>query len=117
MKSRLLAIAALGEAATGLVLVIYPSIVIKLLFGANVAGAGVVMSRISGIVLIALGIACWPCAPTSRALAGMLTYSSLAMLYLCYLGISGGFTGILLWPAVVLHALLTVLFARALPKC
>jgi hypothetical protein len=33
--------------------------------------------------------------------------------YLAYLGLVGGFAGILLWPAVVLHAVLTALLARA----
>jgi hypothetical protein len=33
--------------------------------------------------------------------------------YLAYLGLVGGFTGILLWPAIVVHAILTILLARA----
>ena len=70
------------------------------------------MGRITGITVIALGIACWPCATASCALAGMLTYSTLATLYLAYIRIAGGFVGILLWPAVVLHAVLTLLLAR-----
>jgi hypothetical protein len=41
----------------------------------------------------------------------MLTYSALVMLYLGYVGLAG-FTGILLWPAVVVHAVLTVLLVR-----
>jgi|SRR5882724_9097848 len=109
----LLALAAVGEAVTGLVLLVYPPIVIQLLFGAEIAGAGTVMSRISGIALIALGIACWPGGGVSRALCGMLTYSALGMLYLAYVGLAGGLTGVLLWPAVVLHAVLTLLLARA----
>jgi len=42
----------------------------------------------------------------------MLTYSVLATLYLLYLGIRGEWVGPLLWPAVVLHAVLTLLLAR-----
>jgi hypothetical protein len=44
----------------------------------------------------------------------MLTYSVTVTLYLAYIGIAGGPTGILLWPAVVLHLILTILLARAL---
>jgi hypothetical protein len=44
----LLALAAVGEAAAGLVLLVYPPIVVRLLFAAEIAGAGVVMSRIAG---------------------------------------------------------------------
>jgi hypothetical protein len=43
----------------------------------------------------------------------MLTYGALVTVYLAYLGLVGGFTGILLWPAVVVHAILTILLARA----
>jgi len=46
-------------------------------------------------------------------LSDLLTYSLLATLYLLYLGLAGEFTGVLLWPAVVLHAVLTVLVTRS----
>jgi len=49
----LLALAAVSEAATGLVLLVYPSIVVSLLFGSEITGAGIVMSRLAGISLIA----------------------------------------------------------------
>ena len=39
----------------------------------------------------------------------MLTYSAMVTLYLAYLGLAGGLTGVLLWPAVILHAILTAL--------
>ena len=59
--------------------------------------------------LIGLGIACWPGPP----LVGMLTYSALVTLYLAYLGFAGGLTGVFLWPAVALHAILSVLLGSA----
>jgi hypothetical protein len=43
----------------------------------------------------------------------MLTYSAAVTLYLPYVGFAGGMSGILLWPAVVLHVILTALLARA----
>jgi len=92
---KVLAVAAAAEALTGMGLLVYPSLVIRLLFGAEIVGASVVMSRITGIALIALGIACWPYAATSRALCGMLTYSTLATLYLGYVGLKGEFVGLL----------------------
>ena len=45
-------------------------------------------------------------------MVGMLIYSVLTTLYLLYLGIRGEWVGPLLWPAVVVHAVLTVLLAR-----
>jgi len=42
----------------------------------------------------------------------MLTYSTLAALYLAYVG-SSGVVGILLWPAVAVHGVLSFLLIRA----
>ena len=109
---KLLALAAVSEAATGLVLLVYPPIVVSLLFGAEITGAGIVMSRLAGIGLVGLGIACWPGNTAHGALYGMLTFGTLAMLYLAYLGVIGE-AGILLWPAVAAHGGLSVLLVRA----
>jgi hypothetical protein len=106
---KMLALVAAGEAAFGLVLLVYPPIVVRLLFDAEISDAGIVMSRVAGIALIALGVACWPGPP----LVGMLTYSAVVTLYLVNVGFSGGFTGILLWPAVVVHVISTVLLLWA----
>jgi hypothetical protein len=104
MKSTL-AFAAIGEAVTGLALLIAPSLVGELLLGEQLAGVAIPVARVAGIALIALGIACWPGPP----LLGMLTYSAMVTLYLAYLGLAGDLTGVLLWPAVILHAILTAL--------
>jgi len=109
MKNRLLAVAAAGEALTGLVLLVYPPTVVRLLFGAELTGVSIPVARVLGIALIGLGTACWP----GPALLGMLTYGALATPYLLYLGIRGNWVGPLLWPAVVLHTVLTLLLARA----
>jgi hypothetical protein len=112
---KLLILTAVSEALTGLILLVHPPIVIRLLFDSEIAGAGVLMSRIAGIALIALGVACWPDRNTLRGFFGMLTYSLIAMLYLVYVGANGG-VGILLWPAVAVHAGLCVLLVRAWRK-
>jgi hypothetical protein len=104
----LLALAAIGEAATGLALLTVPSLVGRLLLGEELAGVAVAVARVAGIALIALGIACWPGTPR----IGMMTYSGVVTLYLAYLGFAGGSSGVLLWPAVALHAALTALLAR-----
>ncbi len=85
----MLAVTALGEGATGLVLLVNPAVVVRLLFGAGITDAGVAMSRIAGIALVGLGVACWPNGSHYQPLYGMLTYSTLAMLYLLYFGIRG----------------------------
>jgi len=60
-----------------------------------------------------LGVACWPGRVADWALRGMLTYSSLATLYLVVLGFRREWVGELLWPAVAVHAILTVLLVWA----
>ena len=97
----------------GLTLLVYPPIAIRLLLGAEIIGAGDVVSRFAGIGLIGLGVACWPNGSARRALHGMLTYGTLAVLYLVYLGVRGEAVGLLLWPAVAAHAILAALLLRA----
>jgi hypothetical protein len=101
--------AAVGEAGMGLALLIVPTLVGRLLLGEELTGVAIPVARVAGIALIALAVACWPGPPR----VGMLIYSAAVMLYLAYIGLAGGFNGILLWPAVILHAILTVLLTRA----
>jgi hypothetical protein len=107
-----LALAAIGEAATGVALLLVPSLVGQLLLGAELTGPAVTVARVAGIALVALGVACWPGSP----LFGMLIYSAAVTLLLAYVGLAGGVTGTLLWPAVVLHAILTALLTQALMR-
>ena len=110
--NRVLIFAAGGEAATGLALLLVPSLVGQLLLGAELTGIAVTVARVAGIALIGLGLACWP----GKALIGMLTYSAAVTLYLAYIGFAGGSSGKLLWPAVVVHAILTALLTRAITR-
>jgi hypothetical protein len=114
---RVLVLAAAGEAATGLALLIVPSLVGRLLLGEELSGVGIPVARVAGIALFALGLACWPGSnadsSSSRALRAMLCYSLFITLYLAYLGIGGERVGRLLWSAVAIHAILTTLLVRA----
>jgi hypothetical protein len=103
-----LTFAAVAEAATGLGLLIVPSLVVQLLLGEQLTGVAIPVARVAGIALIGLGIACWPGPP----LVGMLTYSALVTLFLAYLGLAGSLSGVLLWPVVILHAILIALLVR-----
>ena len=105
---KVLIFAAVAEAATGLALLIAPSLVGQLLLGEQLTGIAIPVARVAGIALVALGIACWP----GPALVGMLIYSALVTLYLAYVGFAGDLAGVLLWPAVVLHLLLSILLGR-----
>ena len=109
---KLLSLTAVLELATGLALLLVPSLVGRLLLGAELTGIAIPIAHVTGIALMALGVACWP----GPAVAGMVTYGALVTLYLLYLGIRGEWVGFVLWPAVVLHGVLTLLLARAWRK-
>jgi hypothetical protein len=98
-----LRLVAVAEAATGLALLIVPSLVVRLLLGDSPGGAAVPVARVAGLALVGLGIACWPGPPV----AGLLAYSAAVTVYLGALGLGGAADGVLLWPAVVLHAVLS----------
>jgi len=112
MKNKVLALAAAAEVGTGVLVFALPQAAVRLLFAADVTEAGVLISRVAGISLIGLGVACWPGNETLWAFCGMLTYTVLVMIYLLAVGL-GGHAGILLWPAVVAHAILATLLLRA----
>lgn len=107
MKS-VLTLAAIAEAATGVALLLVPSLVSRLLLGEDLAGVAVAVARVTGIALIGLGLACWPGPPR----LGMVVYGAGAAAYLAYVGAADGLAGVLLWPAVAAHAILVVLLVR-----
>jgi hypothetical protein len=88
---KVLTLAAVVEAATGVALIVDPSLVVRLLFGAELTGVSIPVARVTGIALIGLGTACWP----GPALLGMLTYGALATAYLLYLAFRGEWVGLL----------------------
>lgn len=106
---RVLIFAAVAELATGLALLVIPSLVGQLLLDAELTGIATAIARVAGVALIGLGVSCWPGPPV----LGMLIYSAAITLYLAYLGLALGLTGALLWPAVFLHLVLSFLLGRA----
>lgn len=105
----LLAITALIEATTGLALMAVPAVVVGLLLGGELSGAGIPLGRVAGFALLSLSVACWPGrGAAASALRALLIYNALTTLFLLYLGVGGETVGPLLWPAVVLHAAMTV---------
>jgi hypothetical protein len=109
----LLIVTAVIEAATGLALVLSPSMPASMLLGASLdMPAGLVVARIAGAALLALATACWLARndPQSRAatglIAALLLYNVAAVAVLVHAGMGLGLFGIGLWPTVVLHAAL-----------
>jgi hypothetical protein len=112
---RILAFTVIVEIGTGLGLLLFPALVGALLVGGDLAGAGVVVARCLGMTLVALGLACWRGRQTAgnvaAAVRGMLLYNAAIALYLAYVGTADHLGGPLLWPAVVLHAVVAALLA------
>lgn len=107
----ILVIAACAEILTGLALLVAPGPGIALLFGAELAGLAGPVSRIAGIALIGLGLACWPGPPR----LGMLVYGMGVAAFLAVLAISGMAGGVLIWPVIAVHILLSVGLLRSGP--
>ena len=113
--SRLLTLTAIIEAPTGLALLVVPSVVVRLLLGSPLeTSAAVTLGRVAGAALLALGVACWLArddahSQAARGLVGaMVLYNVGAVLILGAVGIGSQLVGLVLWPAVALHAAMTV---------
>jgi hypothetical protein len=108
-------VSAVIELGAGLALLCCPSVTVSWLVGvALTEPAALTTARVGGAGLLALGVACWFArADThSRAarglIAAMLLYNVSAAGILAYAGIGYGLRGVALWPAAVLHALLSI---------
>ena len=115
MMKRFLKLTAIIETATGLGLMAVPSVVVRLLLGSPLdTSAAVMLARVAGAALLALGVACWLARDDtqSRAARGlvvaMLIYNIAATALLAFAGIGLGLHGVVLWPAVVLHAVMAI---------
>ncbi len=81
----------------------------------ELGGSGGILGRLLGITLVAIGVAGWPARSSAQAILGRLLYAVLAAVYMIMVGL-GGNAGILLWPAVLLHALLAIVLIWAWRK-
>lgn len=108
---KLLLVSAVVELATGLAFVLTPGLLGNLLLGIAGTEQTHLFARFFGVALIALGIACWPRPQSIAAVRSMQFYNGVVALYLAYVGVFVS-SGLLLWPAVVFHAVMTVLLLR-----
>ena len=111
---KLLTLAAVAEAATGAALIVVPSLVGRLLLGTELFGVALLVGRVAGIALFALGIAWWRARDDTQSraarglVAALLFYNVAIVALLAFAGLGLGLWGIALWPAVVLHAVMAV---------
>jgi hypothetical protein len=110
----LLRFSSIVESTTGIAAIVIPSIVIQLLLGAEATEITIAVSRLAGISLISLGIACWPGEHFTQALRSMSIYNLLVGIFFICIGVMTSLVGILLWPVAILHLGLAVLLLRGL---
>jgi hypothetical protein len=114
-RKSLLVLTAVVEGATGLCLLVLPALPFALLLGWQQAELDAnFIGRIAGASLLALGIASWMArndawTPAQRGLlTGILVYNAATAILLACAGAVLKMSGVLLWPAVALHAILAV---------
>ena len=115
MRTRFLMVTAVAEAAIGVALLLAPGTSASLLLGATLNESGAVLvARICGAALIAIGIACWSSRPdpqnssTGGLIYAMLYYNLIVATLLAYGWIGLGLRGLGLWPAVLAHLALAL---------
>jgi hypothetical protein len=120
-RKLLLVVTAVVEGATGLCLLFLPALLFALLLGWQQAAIDAnFVGRIAGASLLAMGIASWMArndalTPAQRGLlTGILVYNAATAMLLAFAGVVLKMVGILLWPAVALHAILAVWCVRSL---
>ena len=109
----LLTVSAVAEAGTGLGLVAAPTLVASILFGSPLdTPVASTVARVAGVALLALGSACWRARHDGHGLAArgvvgaMVVYNAGVLAVLVHAGAGLGLSGIGLWPATMVHALM-----------
>ena len=111
----LLIVSAVIEAAVGASLLLLPYFTASSLLGVPIDTApGIVVARIAGAALLALGIACWNArdgernGPANGVVIAMMFYNFAAVAVLVWAGIRLELRTPLIWPTIVLHLALGV---------
>ncbi len=89
----------------------------QLLFGATTDGPGAGFARLAGIALIGLGVACLPSRFAERrrhAMRVLLVYNIAAAFLIAWIGATTDLRGVVLWPVVIVHAVLAIALAFSL---
>jgi hypothetical protein len=107
-------VTAVIELGAGLALLCFPSATVALLLGSRLDTlTALTVARVGGAGLLSLGVACWLARGDSQSraarglAAAMLLYNVAAVAILAFAEIGFELRGVALWPAVVLHAVMT----------
>lgn len=114
---------AVVEVGAGLALLLVPRATLGLLLGVEQAATETLLvSRVTGAALLAIGSASWlgrhDAGSPARLglLGGILIYDLAAAALLAYAGTALGLGGVILWPVVALHGTFSVWGVACLPR-
>ena len=96
------------EIIVGALFLTVPDVPCQLLFGAKPEAIGMPLGRFAGIALVALGISCLPSRDVGSRrgiVLGLFVFNVGVVLFAC-VGVASTLHGFLLWPAVILHAII-----------
>ena len=106
-KSSVIKLAAWLEIIVGAALVLDLDLVSRLLFAAAPQGVGGPLGRVAGIALFALGIGglrSTEAGLRGNGVLGLFIYNAVGATFFAWVAVATVFRGVLLWPAVILHA-------------
>jgi hypothetical protein len=103
--------AAWVEIIVGASFLLVPNAQSQLIFGATPEGIGDIWARFAGIALIGLGVACMPsnlAGTRQGAVRGLIVFNIGATIFFAWVAVATTFRGVVLWPVVILHAVITI---------
>jgi hypothetical protein len=119
---QLVTISAAVESLTGLELIRAPGPAVARLLGGHPDRTGQMLGRVTGVALLALGVACWGArgdagsAARSGTVGAITLYNAGAGLLLLGFAATGQARGVAVWGAGVLHTALAAGFGAAWAK-
>ena len=117
--SRLLALGAVGEIAIAVAILALPAPVMGLLLAAHVAGLELVVARMLGAALVALGVTWWltKSHELMRAAPGFIGYNvGVGVLFLWY-AVAAPHPAPLSWAVGAVHLAIGLAFGAAIVQC
>ena len=119
MQRHLLTLSAVAEGLTGLALMAVPALTISLLLGLTPGADALMIGRIAGVALLALGLTCWGArdhtgsTAVTGTLNGMTFYNCGAGAFLIAYLVAGKAGGTLVLVVGILHLMLGAGFAMS----
>ena len=111
----ILTVTSIIEFPTAVVLLVFPSLIAKLLFGATLdTPIALIVARVAGAAILSLAVACWFArkdvinSAANGLVVAMLLYNISITLILIYAALGLSLLGFGLWPVVLLHMAMSV---------